>query len=315
MPQVLGISPSDVDGLLNALDVRLVSLTECVVSSGYGLDVPGVDAPGIHYDLIGDGTMHLEAEPPIWLAPHTLVVVRPDSSFRLEAMAGSATPTCTVDARLQTDQWGPIRRFVAGSGEPQIILICGYFRATYGSSTELFESLRSPIVEQFDESDRLDQALKSAMAELVAQEVGSAAMSEALLKQVIVALVRRSLSSMDLWAERFAMLRDRQIARAFSILAADPGAHHTVAGLARSVGMSRSAFTARFTEITGRTPMGILRGLRMREAAEQLRNTNTAIEEIVRNVGYESRSSFVRAFRRTYGRDPSDYRASASRVA
>jgi AraC family transcriptional activator of mtrCDE len=222
-------------------------------------------------------------------------------------------PLKTVDARWQTDQRGPIRRFVAGEAEAQIILICGYFHASYGSSTDLFEGLRSPIVEQFDESDRLDQTLKSAMAELVGQEVGCATMSEALLKQVIVAIVRRSLSSMSLWGERFAMLRDPQVARAFSIMAADPGAPHAVHRLARSVGLSRSAFMARFTEVTGQSPMRILRGLRMRQAAQQLRSTSFSIEEIVRSVGYESRSSFVRAFRQTYGRDPSDYRATGPR--
>ena len=313
---IVRISPSDLDSLLSTLDLRVVALTECVVSSGYRLDVAGVDAPGLHYDLVGSGTMCFKDEPPIRLAPHTLVVAPCNSNFSLEATAGGLmTPPETVDARLQAEQPGPIRRFVAGTGEPEVILICGYFRARYGSSTDLFEPLRSPIVERFDEGDRLDQTLRSAMAELVAQEVGCAAMSEALLKQVIVALVRRSVSSVSLWVERFAMLRDPQVVRAFSIMAADPGAPHDVVRLARSVGLSRSAFMARFTEVTGHAPMWILRGLRMRQAAQQLRTTNRSIKEIVRSVGYESRSSFVRAFRQAYGRDPSEYRAMAGHIA
>jgi AraC family transcriptional activator of mtrCDE len=314
---IVHISPSDLDGLLSALDVQFVAaLTECVVSSGYRLDGFRVEAPGLHYNLVGHGTMSIEGEPPIPLRPHTLVVLPRNRAFRIEGGSGLTTPLATVEARLQTDQPGPVCRVVAGQGKAQIIVICGFFHARYGSSTDLFEQLRSPIVEQFDASDRLDQTLKSAMAELVAQEVGSAAMSEALLKQVIVALVRRSLSSMNLWVERFAMLRDPQVARAFSSMAADPVSAHTLQGLARSVGLSRSAFMARFSEVTGHTPMRILRGLRMRLAAQQLRTTNRSLDEIVRSVGYESRSSFARAFRQTYGRDPSEYRASATpRVA
>jgi AraC family transcriptional activator of mtrCDE len=310
---IVRVSPSDLETLLGALEVGFVALTECVVSPGYGLDLFGFDAPGLHYDLFGHGTMRVEGEPPIRLAPHTLVVVPPNSTFRLEGTSSVTAPLRTVDARSQTDPCGPIRRFVAGDdGDAEIILICGFFHATYGGSTDLFEGLRSPIVEQFDETDRLDHTLKSAMAELVAQEIGSSVMSEALLKQVIVALVRRSLSSMNLWVERFAMLRDRQVARAFAIMAADPGAPHTVQRLARSVGLSRSAFMARFTEATGQSPIRILRSLRMREAAQQLRTTNRSVEEIVHGAGYESRSSFARAFRQAYGRDPSDYRARQS---
>jgi AraC family transcriptional activator of mtrCDE len=311
------LSSSDLDALLSALEVRFVALTECVVSPGYRLDLLGFDAPGLHYALAGRGTMLIEGEPPIRLAPHTLVVVPPHSAFHLEGTSGAAAPLKIVDARLQDDPRAPIRRFVAGNGEgdAQIILICGFFHATYGRSADLFGGLRGPIVEQFDETHRLDQTLKSAMAELVAQEVGSSVMSEALLRQVIVAIVRRSLRSMDQWVERFAILRDPQVARAFAIMAADPGAPHTVQRLARSAGLSRSAFMARFTEVTGQAPMRILRSLRMRQAAHQLRTTNRSIEEILRGIGYESRSSFVRAFRQTYGRDPSDYRAEHETVA
>jgi AraC family transcriptional activator of mtrCDE len=306
---IVPISAADLDSLLGALELRLVALVECVVSPGYGLELYGFDAPGLHYNLCGNGMMRVEAQSPIHLTPHTLVVVPPSSVFRLYCACDATTPVETVDTRLQRDQPGPIRRFVAGRHrDANVIMICGYFHATYGSSTDLFEGLPSPIVEQFDESDRLDQTLKAAMAELVAQEVGSAIMSEALLKQVIVALVRRSLSSASVWVERFGMLRDPQVARALSIMAADPGGPHTVERLARSAGLSRSAFMARFAEVTGHTPMGILRSLRMREAARLLRTTNLSVEEIVHNVGYESRSSFVRAFRQAYGRDPSDYR-------
>lgn len=307
---VVHVSPTDLDALLSALDVRFAALTECVVSAGYALHVSGIDAPGLHYNLVGHGTMRMKGEPPIRLSPHTLIVVPRRSAFRIE---GASTPRTTVNAQLQ-GQSGLMHRLVAGGGEPEVILICGFFHATYGSTLDLFEGLRSPIVEQFDASHRLDETLRAAMAELVAQEVGSSTMSEALLKQVIVMLVRRSLASMRQWIEHFTLLRDPQVARAFSIIAADPGAPHSVHRLSRSVGLSRSAFMARFTEVTGHSPMSIVRALRMRLAAQQLRATKLSIEEIVRNVGYTSRSSFTRAFRQTYGRDPSDYRAAMKLV-
>jgi AraC family transcriptional regulator, activator of mtrCDE len=76
--------------------------------------------------------------------------------------------------------------------------------------------------------DQLDHKLKSALAELVSQAIGFGAMSVELLEQVILVLLRRSISSMQSWVERFSMLRDPQIARAFLEMAVQPGRHHSL---------------------------------------------------------------------------------------
>ena len=135
-----------------------------------------------------------------------------------------------------------------------MLLICGFFRASYGVSLDLFTSLAGPIVEQFDASDQLDQKMKAALGELVAQEVGMGVMTAAYMKQVLVALVRRSLKSSTRWIERFSMWGDPQIARAFSEMAARPGAPHTVQSLSQKVGLSRTVFMARFAATFGVSP-------------------------------------------------------------
>jgi AraC family transcriptional activator of mtrCDE len=67
---------------------------------------------------------------------------------------------------------------------------------------------------------------------------------------------------------------------------------------------------ARFSEIFGRSPMAVLRDLRMRQAALDLTTTTMPVDVVAHNAGYESRSSFVRAFRKVYDVDPSEYRQS-----
>jgi AraC-like DNA-binding protein len=131
-----------------------------------------------------------------------------------------------------------------------------------------------------------------------------------MLKQVIVALLRRSLRSMDLWVQRFSLLSDPQVARAFAEMVAHPDARHSVQSLARTAYLSRSAFVARFTRVVGRSPMSILRDLRMRQAADHLRSTTMTVDEVAHHAGYASRSSFVRAFRAAHGCDPTSYRRS-----
>jgi AraC family transcriptional activator of mtrCDE len=213
-----------------------------------------------------------------------------------------------VDGRRHTRSKGILRRFVAGNSDPDVVLICGFFHASYGASLELFSDLSSPIVERFDAKDQLDHKLTSALAELVSQEIGSGAMSAALLKQVIVALLRRSISSTESWVERFSMLRDPQIARAFAEMAARPGRHHSLQSLAQCATLSRSTFVQRFTGLVGRPPMTVLRDLRMRQATHQLASSTLTLDQIAGHAGYDSRSSFVRAFRKAYGSDPTEYR-------
>ena len=308
------VEAAALDRLLETLTVKFVWLSECLVGEGYRLDMGGIDAPGIHYNLSGTGRLIVGDGDPIALTPHTLVVVPANSPFRLEVSSHRSPRAAlmAVDGRAQAHRHSSVHRFVAMDVDPAIILICGYFHASYGSATDLFGSLAAPIIEHFDERDQLDETLKLALAELVAQEVGFGAMSAALLTQVLVALLRRSLRSVALWAERFSLVSDPPIARAFAAMVANPGARHSLQSLARTASLSRSAFVARFTKIVGRPPMIVLRDLRMRQAAEQLRSSTLTVDDIVRRAGYASRSSFVRAFRKVHDQDPSSYRRSTS---
>jgi AraC family transcriptional activator of mtrCDE len=190
--------------------------------------------------------------------------------------------------------------------------VCGYFHATYGACADLFGGLTEPIYEQFTAEDQVDVKLQAALTELMAQEVGSGAMSAALLKQVIVMLLRRSLVSVNAWVERFSVLSDPLIARAFAAMAMRPGDDHSLQSLAHVACLSRSAFVARFSSVVGRPPMQVLRELRLRQSMDQLRASGLPIELIAHNAGYASRSSFTKAFRKTYGMEPSEVRRSVS---
>jgi AraC-like DNA-binding protein len=304
------ISPGDLESLLATLDVNFVALSECLVSRGYSLELDGVkNAPGIHYNIVGTGRAVIGNREPVPLRPHTLIVVPPNSPFRIEVEGSNGfTGLHSVKAPPRTP--GSMRRAWAGDGDPSLMLVCGYFHATYGASTDLFGGLTDPICEQFDATDQVDAKLQAALGELVAQEIGSGAMSAALLKQVIVLVLRRSLVSMNAWVERFPVLSDPLVARAFAAMAMQPGDDHSLQSLAHVACLSRSAFAARFTTAIGKSPMQVLRELRLRQAMHQLKAGGVPVELIARNAGYASRSSFIKAFRKSYGMDPSEVRRS-----
>ncbi len=309
----LSVSAPDLEDLISALEVKFVELSECLVASGYRLEMErGLDHPGIHYNLAGNGRMSVRGGPPFALRPHMLIIIPPKSPYWIE-VPDHQVKRVVFQPRESGGKGLGIERFVAGGSTPEIILICGFFDATYGVSNGLFRELSEPIIEHFSIDDRIHWNLEIALTELAAQEVGSRAMSDAILKQVIVQLIRRSLGSSSVWGKRFSLLRDPQIARAFGAMAASPGSAHTVQTLARAASMGRSAFMVRFTEVVGQTPMTVLRELRMRLAAHYLATTDLGIDQIAHEVGYASRSSFVRAFRRAYREEPSEHRSGLRR--
>jgi AraC-like DNA-binding protein len=84
-------------------------------------------------------------------------------------------------------------------------------------------------------------------------------MASALFKLVLLTLLRRSPTSANAWVEHFSLLNDPPIARAFAEMASRLAADFSVQTLCRSVGLSRSAFLARFTAAFGESPMSVLR--------------------------------------------------------
>jgi AraC-like DNA-binding protein len=300
------LSTTDLNNLMQALDIDVIALTELLVPHGHRVEFGMIDVPGIHYNLSGVGRMSINGGPEMPLSPHLLIIVPPNTPFTIEVDGGRGPPKL-ISRDCWTHQDG-ILRVAVPNKQPEIVQICGFFNASFGQSVRLFGELREPVIEQFEPADKIDLKLREAMDELLQQEVGVGAMTASLFKQIVVSLVRRSLRSSQRWTERFSILADRQVTRAFADMVARPGAAHSVQSLAHNAGLSRSAFMARFSDIFGQSPMVILRDLRMRQAAIDLTTTTMSIDVVAHNAGYESRSSFVRAFRKTYERDPSDYR-------
>lgn len=293
--------------LMQTLEIDLVRLTECVVSPGYRLAFPGGDTASVHYNLAGTGRIVVGAQPPVVVVPHKLVIVPAREPFRFE-VDGPGGRLATLDLRRPAGEaHGAFHRFEAGEGEPRMTLVCGNFRARRGGGPDLFADLRTPVVEQFAPADRLDERMKDAVAELLAQEQGEGTMAASLLKQVVVKLLRRSIASNELWVEQLSALQDPQIARAFASMLARPGAEHTVETLAEAAGMSRSVFMERFTRLFGRSPMAVLRHLRLEQARASLEKPGASLDRAAREAGYANRISFRRAFREEFGREPTDH--------
>jgi AraC-like DNA-binding protein len=77
----------------------------------------------------------------------------------------------------------------------------------------------------------------------------------------------------------------------------------------RSVGVSARTLRRRFSDGTGMTWESYLAGARILRAMAQLAESSDTVTDVSITVGFDSLSSFTRAFRRYAGETPSAYRA------
>ena len=85
----------------------------------------------------------------------------------------------------------------------------------------------------------------------------------------------------------------------------------TVADLAKTAGLSRSAFFDRFSRFVGVAPMDYAQRWRLAIAKHLLQRGDLAVSEVAMRVGYEAATAFSAAFSREVGLSP---RAYATRV-
>ena len=75
--------------------------------------------------------------------------------------------------------------------------------------------------------------------------------------------------------------------------------------------MSRSAFSARFTELVGEPVMSYVARWRMHVAVAALRDEGATVGQLADRLGYRSEAAFARAFKRVTGVSPGAVRRGA----
>jgi transcriptional regulator GlxA family with amidase domain len=83
-----------------------------------------------------------------------------------------------------------------------------------------------------------------------------------------------------------------------------------VEDLAHAAGLSRAHFSREFRRAFGESPHAYLLTRRLERAAALLRTTDRSVADICMSVGLQSVGSFTTSFGRTFGKTPTEYRAS-----
>jgi len=137
---------------------------------------------------------------------------------------------------------------------------------------------------------------------------GQASLLDRLLDALVVAAVQHWATTADDLPPWLRAGDDLEVARALTLMHEQVAAPWTLEGLAREVGLSRAAFSRRFTRAVGESPIAYLSSWRLAVAADLLVGTDDTVAAVSRTVGYTSPFTFSDAFKRSYGRSPVEHR-------
>jgi AraC-like DNA-binding protein len=198
-----------------------------------------------------------------------------------------------------------------GGGGPVTALVAGAFRFAAPARSVLLETLPAVLhipAGEATTSPQLAAAVQLILAESAAPGPGSTLVSARLAEILLVHALRAHASAHGEEKQGLCALADPGIGASLRMMHARPAEPWTVDSLARAVGMSRSAYAARFTALVGEAPLQYLTRWRMTQAAELLREGDESVPAIAERVGYRNAAAFMKAFTRIEGVGPGAYR-------
>lgn len=203
-----------------------------------------------------------------------------------------------------------------GTGE-RTHFVCGYL----GCDARLFNPILKHLPRLLhatasESAGSIQPLFQLAALETAAPRPGGETVLSKIAELMFVDVVRRHIASLPADAAGWLSgLRDPQIGGALALLHGRPAETWTVERLAREVGMSRSAFAARFAYFVQETPMQYLTRWRMQLATRLLERPGAGVAQVAAEVGYESEAAFNRAFKKSLGAPPGSWRRSRQAAA
>jgi AraC-like DNA-binding protein len=279
--------------------------------------VPGAEHV-IDYHVITTGTCWggLLDGPPVRLEAGDLIVFPQGDPHVLSSAPGMRDAPDIGRYRGARELPLPISLSMHGGGRESAGFICGFLGCDSEPFNPLLASLPRMIHWRSGETNSTLRALMDlALLESRSRRAGSESVLSRLSELLFVEVVRGYLSTLPTESTGWlAGLRDESVGRALQKLHERPTHAWTLKELAKMVGVSRSLLAARFAHLVGTPPMQYLSEWRIQLAASELRTTQASLAEIAARVGYGSEAALSRAFKRSLGISPTQYRRGDARV-
>jgi AraC-like DNA-binding protein len=208
-----------------------------------------------------------------------------------------------IDPKVTASPTGEVRHGRRG-GRPDVRMLGGYF--TFDSPDAALLVSLLPALLHVSGVERLSVLVGLVADESKEQRSGRDLVLVRLVEVLLIEALRSSARE-DAPPGLLRGLSDARLAPAIRHMHAQLARSWTVAQLAKTAALSRSAFFERFTRTVGLRPMEYLLAWRMAVARDLLRRQDLGIAQVAERVGYGSASTFSTAFSRQVGQPPSHY--------
>jgi AraC-like DNA-binding protein len=283
----------------------------CEFTAPWGMEIPA--NPDAEFHVVVRGQCWLtrpgqkEAIP--LLAGDVAVFLDGSRHRLLDTPHGKALSPERIIGDQNLANFGPV---VHGGGGTPVTILCGYFRFSRDSAHPLLAALPDFMHIRGAQSAEADAIISLMQRETLHAAPGTEAVVDRLSEVLFIQILRAHIQQSEDVAGMLAALRDRKICAALGCMHRYPEKRWTLESLARELGMSRSAFAARFSALVGQAPMEYLTAWRIERARRMLRDTRLSTAAIAEKVGYGSEAAFGKAFKRWVGSGPGAYRRRAA---
>ena len=278
---------------------------------------PGAERVVIfHMVTEGECVVELPSQPPMWLSAGDVIVFSQGDAHRMGSALGlEPGPGRSLKELLQRRP----RQLNFGGGGATTRLLCGYLACDARLARLLLAGLPPLVRVNVRGSNAgvwLEASVRYALAEARSPRPGGsgvlAKLAEVLFIEVLRLYINEQSAGRTGW---LAGLGDRVVGSALNALHQRPAHAWTLEELAREAGASRSVLAERFQHLVGISPMQYLIQWRMMLAANLLCGSKAPLARIAEDVGYQTDTAFIRAFRREYGVPPATWRRGRTTTA
>ena len=287
--------------IITLLQPRTVFAKRISGAGRWGVRYSRFDQPSFAAVLEGRCRLAVDGHRPLTLEAGDFVLLPATPGFTMSGF--EAVEPDRIDPKLMSVPTGEVRHGTRG-GRPDVRLLGGYFAFDSPDHALLVSLL--PGLFHVRGVERL-----AVLVQLVAEESNARRSGrELVLSRLVEILLIEALRSAPTDATPPGLLRglaDARLAPALRQIHSQLARSWTVPQLAKTAGLSRSAFFERFSQNVGLPPMEYLLAWRMAVAKDLLRRHELGIAEVAERIGYASQSTFSTAFSRHVGHPPGRY--------